>query len=146
MNFSPHPFWASFSFWIRHQIRGWVKPTTVYLAMGAITYLSHSKADLLVENALLRQHLAERIGGELFKLGINLSKRTIQKYICLVRKTPSFSQNWATFLKNHTGSIWACDFTVVYDWLFQPLYIFVIMELKNRRIIHIGVTDSPTDE
>jgi putative transposase len=79
-------------------------------------------------------------------LGIALSKRTIQKYIRLLRKPPSFSKNWATFIKNHMGDIWACDFTVAYDWLFRPVYIFVIMELKKRRIIHVGVTDSPTDE
>jgi putative transposase len=89
---------------------------------------------------------AERIRGELLKLGITLSKRTIQKYIRLVRKTPSFSHNWAAFIRNHIGNIWACDFAVAYDWLFRPVYIFVIMELKKRRIIHIGVTDSPTDE
>ena len=29
------------------------------------------------------------------------------------------------------GDIWACDFTVAYDWLFRPVYIFVIMELKK---------------
>jgi putative transposase len=89
---------------------------------------------------------AERIRGELLKLGISLSKRTIQKYIRLVRKTPSFTHNWASFIRNHMGDIWACDFTVAYDWLFRPIYIFVIMELKKRRIIHVGVTDSPTDE
>jgi transposase InsO family protein len=79
-------------------------------------------------------------------LGIALSKRTIQKYICLVRNTPSFTHNWATFIKNRASDIWACDFTVLYDWLFHPIYVFVIIELKKRRIIHIGVTDSPTDQ
>jgi hypothetical protein len=34
---------------------------------------------------------------------------------------------------------------VVYDWLFRPLYIFMIMELRRRKIIHIAVTASPTD-
>jgi hypothetical protein len=38
-------------------MKGWVKPTTVMLAIGAITDLSRSRADLLVENALLRQQL-----------------------------------------------------------------------------------------
>jgi hypothetical protein len=89
---------------------------------------------------------AERIRSELLKLGITLSKRTIQKYIRLTRKTPSFSHNWAVFIKNHISDIWACDFTVAYDWLFQPIYIFVVIELKKHRIIHIGATDSPTDE
>jgi putative transposase len=232
MNSSPCPFWVSFSHWIQHQIKGWMKPTTVTLALGALADLSRSKADLLVENALLRQQLivlhrqvkrpkltngdrirlillarcsrfwhqalhiiqpdtllrwhrdlfrlywryisnrrkkkqripsetiqiirrliqentlwgAERVRGELLKLGITLSKRTIQKYIRLVRKTPSFTQNWAAFIKNHMGANWACDFTVAYDWLFHPMYIFVIMELKKRQIIQMGVTDSPTDE
>jgi putative transposase len=56
------------------------------------------------------------------------------------------SQTWATFLKNQAGVImWACDFTVVYDWMFQAWYIFVVLELKTRRIVHMGVTKYPTD-
>ena len=89
---------------------------------------------------------AERIRGELLKLGIKVCKRTIQKYMPKERKPPSSSQTWATFVKNHIGDIWACDFTVVYDWLFRPWHIFVIMELKTRRIVHSAVTPSPTDE
>jgi ABC-type multidrug transport system ATPase subunit len=89
---------------------------------------------------------AERIRGELLKLGIKVCKRTIQKYMPKVRKSPSSSQTWATFLKNHAGDIWACDFTVVYDWLFRPWHIFVLMELKTRRIVHTAVTQSPTDD
>jgi putative transposase len=59
---------------------------------------------------------------------------------------PASGQTWATFLKNHAGEIWACDFTVVFDLLFRPLYIFVIMESKTRRVVHTAVTASPTDE
>ena len=55
-------------------------------------------------------------------------------------------QTWATFLKNHAEDIWACDFTVVHDLLFRPLYIFLIIELKTRRILHAAVTRSPTDK
>jgi hypothetical protein len=64
-----------------------------------------------------KNHLwgAERIRGELLKLGISLSKRTIQKYVQLVRKSLSFTHNWAAFIKNHIGDIWACDFTVAYN-------------------------------
>jgi len=54
-------------------------------------------------------------------------------------------QTWATFLKNHAGHIWACDFTVVHDLLFRAFYIFVIIELQTRRIVHTAVTISPTD-
>jgi putative transposase len=49
-------------------------------------------------------------------------------------------------VKNHVKDIWACDFTVVYDWLFRPWHIFVMMELKTRRIVHSAVTTIPTDE
>jgi transposase InsO family protein len=86
------------------------------------------------------------IRGELLKLGIKVYKRTIQKYLPKARKSPSSSQTWATFVKNHVRNIWTCDFTVVYDWLFRPWYIFVIMELKTRRIVHYAVTTSPPDE
>jgi transposase InsO family protein len=34
----------------------------------------------------------------------------------------------------------------VYDWLFRQWYIFVVLELKTRRIVHTGVTKYPTDE
>jgi len=89
---------------------------------------------------------AERIRGELLKLGIEVSKRSIQKYMPKDRKGNSSSQNWATFLKNQAGNAWACDFTLVNDWLFRQWYIFVVMELKTRRIVHTGVTKYPTDE
>lgn len=86
---------------------------------------------------------AERIRGELLKLGIEVSKRTIQKHMPKERRS---SQTWATFLKNHIGDTWACDFTIVYDWLFRSWYVFVVMELKTRRIVHASVTKFPTDE
>jgi len=89
---------------------------------------------------------AERIRGELLKLGIEVSKRTIQRYMPKERKSGSSSQTWATFLKNQAGNIWACDFMVVNDWLCRQWYIFVVLELKTRRIIHTSVTKYPTDE
>ena len=102
----------------------------------------------LIRKMAKENHLwgAERIRGELLKLGIRVCKRTVQKYLPKVRESPSSSQTWATFVKNHVADIWACDFTVVYDWLFRPWYILVMMELKTRRIVHSGVTNSPTDE
>jgi transposase InsO family protein len=89
---------------------------------------------------------AERIRGELLKLGIEVSKRSIQKYMPKDRKAHSSSQTWATFLKNQASHIWACDLTVGNDWLFRQWYIFVVLELKTRRLVHTGVTKYPTDE
>ena len=52
---------------------------------------------------------AERIRGELLKLGIRVCKRTIQKYMRPVRSHQPRGQKWSTFLRNHARQIWACD-------------------------------------
>jgi putative transposase len=88
---------------------------------------------------------AERIRGELLKLDIHVCKRTIQKYMRPVRPPQPRGQNWATFLHNHAAHIWACDFLQVTDLFFRPLFAFFIIELKTRRVIHVGATRSPTD-
>jgi len=53
---------------------------------------------------------AERIRGKLPKLGVQVSKSTVQKYIYEVRKLGTPNQSWATFLRNHASEIWSCDF------------------------------------
>lgn len=53
---------------------------------------------------------AERIRGELLKLAIRVSKRTIQRYMRCARPPRRSGQTWATFLRNHADDIWACDF------------------------------------
>jgi putative transposase len=52
---------------------------------------------------------AERIRGELLKLGIHVCKRTIQKYMRPVRVSQPKGQKWSTFLHNHAKDVWACD-------------------------------------
>jgi len=88
---------------------------------------------------------AERIRGELLKLDIHVCKRTIQKDMRRVRTLQPRGQRWATFLRNHAADIWACDFLQVTDLFFRPLFAFFIIELKSRKVIHVGVTRSPTD-
>jgi putative transposase len=88
---------------------------------------------------------AERIRGELLKLDIRVSKRTIQKYMRQVRPIRARGQNWKTFLRNHATEMWACDFLHVPDLFFRPLFAFFIIELKSRKVIHVNVTRSPTD-
>ena len=63
---------------------------------------------------------AERIRGELLKLGIRVSKRTVQKYMRSVRPRGQHGQTWGTFLRNHTHDIWVCDFLQLYDALVPP--------------------------
>jgi transposase InsO family protein len=88
---------------------------------------------------------AERIRGELLKLGIRVCKRTIQKYMRHVCPPRPRGQKWATFLQNHAADIWACDFLQITDLFFRPLFAFFIIELQSRKVIHVGVTRSPTD-
>jgi putative transposase len=88
---------------------------------------------------------AERIRGELLKLGLGVSKSTIQKYMRDVRESLLPKQNWLTFLRNHASQIWACDFLQTYDVLFRTVFVFVIVELGSRRVVHFGVARNPTD-
>jgi putative transposase len=88
---------------------------------------------------------AERIRGELLKLGMRVCKRTIQKYMRHIRLPRPRGQKWATFLHNHAADMWACDFLQVTDLCFRSLFAFFIIELKSRKVIHIGVTRAPTD-
>ena len=88
---------------------------------------------------------AEPIRGELHKLDIRVAKSTIQRYLREARPPRRAGQPWATFLRNHAGDIWACDFLPVTDLLFRPLFAFVVIALGSRRVVHIGVTRHPTD-
>ena len=231
------PLWQA----VKRRLRQWTKPINDALVLGTAIAITHSKSELVLENALLRQQLivlkrqtkrpklawrdrtlivllasklrswrqalvivqpdtvlrwhrelfrrvwkrrskskrkrgrpplageivalikrmveanhtwgAERIRGELLKLGLRVSKSAIQKYIEEVRKSHPSSQNWATFLRNHpsTGSghhasqIWACDFLQTYDIFFRTIFVFVIIELGSRRVVHFRVTRTPTD-
>jgi len=90
----------------------------------------------------------EHIANELkLKLGIRVSPRTVGKYLDQCpRRNPDPSQRWLTFVRNHAQAMVACDFFVVVTARFRILYVFVLMELDRRRILHVNVTDHPTAE
>jgi putative transposase len=91
---------------------------------------------------------AKRIRDELRKLGHQMSKRTVRKYMLQARRNgpPRQSgQTWATFLKSHASEIWVCDFVQTYDVFFRTIFVFFIIELGSRRVVHFGVTRSPSD-
>ena len=87
---------------------------------------------------------AERIRGELLKLGIRVSKRTIQKCMRCVRGPRPWGQDWSTFLRNHAHGIWAVDFVQTYDICFRPVFAFFAITLGSREVVHVGVTRAPT--
>src|SRR5262249_35728740 len=89
---------------------------------------------------------AERIRGELLKLGIPVAKRTVQRHMRRGRPPKPCGQTRSTFLRTYGRGIWACDFLQAHDAFFRPLFAFLVTELGSRRIVHIGVTRSPAGE
>jgi len=88
---------------------------------------------------------AERIRGELLKLGMPVGKRTIRTYLRHAQTPRPRGQSWATFLRNHAAETRACDFLPVTDVFFRPLFAFVVVELASRQVVHVGATRHPTD-
>ena len=90
---------------------------------------------------------AERIRGELRKLGIRVGKRTVQRHMRAAgaARPRGGGQTWATFRRNHAHETWACDFLPVVDVGFRSLFAFFVVELGSRRVVHVGVTRHPTD-
>src|SRR6516165_4487165 len=91
----------------------------------------------------------ERIANELkLKLTIQVSPRTVGKYLHRdgSLRTPDPKQRWLTFVRNHAKVMVACDFFVVITATFRTLYVFVVMEIGSRRILHYNVTAHPTAE
>ncbi len=87
---------------------------------------------------------APRIHGELLKLGIEVSERTVSRYMPEQRKPPS--QSWRTFLKNHVGDLVSIDLFTVPTARFQVLFCFLLLSHDRSRVVHFNVTDNPTAE
>ncbi len=62
----------------------------------------------------------------------------------MVRRTPRGDQTWRTFIRNHAREVWACDFLTQYTAFFAIAYVFVVLEVGTRRIVHVNVTSHPT--
>ena len=88
---------------------------------------------------------APKIHGELLKLGLVTSERTVSGILRRYRRKPP-SQTWKTFLKNHMDVMVAVDFLVVPTIRFRLLYVFVILSHAKRQVIHFNVTANPTAE
>jgi putative transposase len=81
---------------------------------------------------------APRIHGELLKLGIEVSERTVSRILQTVKRPPS--QTWKTFLKNHMGEIVATDFFTVPTFRMRVLFVFLVVEHARRKVVHFAVT------
>jgi hypothetical protein len=89
---------------------------------------------------------APKIHGELQKLGLVVSERTVARYLRRMRRRGDSAGRWLTFLQNHREVIAAFDFFTVPTVTFQLLYCFFVIEHGRRRILHCNVTGQPTTE
>ena len=85
----------------------------------------------------------DRTAAELSELGYRVDSRTVAKYRPS-RLSRSRGQRWTTFIRSHLDETWACDFFVVITARFRVLYVFVVLSLGRRRIVHFGVTEHLT--
>jgi putative transposase len=85
---------------------------------------------------------APRIHGELTKLGVEVSERTVSRLVRRPRRPPS--QTWRTFLTNHVGHLASIDFFTVATVRGRVLFVFVVLLHHRRRIVHVNVTEHPT--
>jgi hypothetical protein len=150
---------GKFLHWLQEHIKHWAKPATPVLAGGLLSDLTRSCTDLLVENALLRQKLIilnrqvkrprltnpDRIHLVLLSHFTKFWKQTIliiQPETLMRRHRELFSMYWWVKSKSKKSKSKISSETIaLIQW-----YIFVVMELKTRRIVHTGVTKYPTDE
>src|SRR5437764_11662752 len=86
---------------------------------------------------------SERIHGELLKLGLVVSKRSIQRYRRRGPAHPS-SQTWRTFLANHAHHLWAADLLTVQTLTLKTLYVLMFITHGRRELVHVNVTANPT--
>ena len=156
-------------FWVvlRRLWSGWdralivVKPETViaWHRRGFRLFWRRKSGPFVGRPRIPRRHIAfiQRISGDhpewgedkiaeelAAKFGVGHSPSTIRRYMVPRGSTPRGDQTWRTFIRNHAKDVWACDFLTQYTALFAVAYVFVIMEVGSRRIVHINVTTNPT--
>src|SRR6202171_2493654 len=89
---------------------------------------------------------APRIHGELLMLVIDISERTISRWMRRAPRDPERAKRWLAFLRNHREAIAAMDFFTVPTITFSLLYCFFIIRHDRRRILYFNITKHPTSD
>jgi putative transposase len=90
----------------------------------------------------------KRIQGELLKLDISLSTKTIRKILQFFRRRGKIhrSLTWKKFLETQIQSIPAMDFLTVDTMLGKRFFVFAVISHKTREIVRFAITENPTRE
>ena len=120
---------------------------TIWVRRPGRKPLSEEIRNLIIELKSLNPSWGgQRISDELKKVGIKASKKTVLKVLReegLLTPPPHHGLSWQAFLKNHNFMI-GIDFTCVFDLFGRQYFIFVILDLERRTLMHINVTLHPT--
>ena len=87
---------------------------------------------------------APRVHGDLKKLGIDVSERTVSRLLRRRQRPPS--QTWRTFLTNHLTTLVSMDFFTVPTLTGRVLFVLVLLTHHHhrRRVVHVRITEHPT--
>jgi putative transposase len=89
----------------------------------------------------------QRISGELLKLDVHVSARTVHRVLAAARLQPAprrAGPSWPAFLRQQAASVIACDFFTVETLSLRRLYVLFFIELETRRLHLAGCTANPT--
>ena len=87
-----------------------------------------------------------RIGGELAKLGVVVSPKSIRRLLSAARLGPAPRRegpSWREFLYAQAASIVACDFFTVETLFLRRYYALFFIEHGTRRVWLAGCTANP---
>jgi putative transposase len=78
-------------------------------------------------------------------LGHDVSKDSVPKYVPGPAGRPGRppSTTWGTFVRLHLAGTIAIDFLTVPTATFRTLYVFVVLSLERRLLLHVNVTAQP---
>ena len=88
----------------------------------------------------------KRIQGELLKLDISPSTKTIRRILQSFRHRGKIlrSLTWKKFLEAQIQSIYAMDFLTVDAILGKRFYVFAVISHTSREIVRLAITENPT--
>jgi hypothetical protein len=88
----------------------------------------------------------KKIQGELLKIGISLSQKTIQNVLADFRRRGKVKKSlaWKRFLKLQIHSLYAMDFFTIDTLLNQRLYIHFVLCHRTREIVQFASMKNPT--